>query len=206
MFDIAPNERVALVGMTKSGKTYFARAILSHAKRLVVLDPKGLLYNRTDWNLEHFDEQYKRLEAGRDARLWVPPPLDDAEYEETFDKIMRLRNVLVYIDELYGVGPAQGSRGLRAIFTRGRELGIGVWACSQRPKWIPRYALSEAEWRIMFRLEEEDDRIYMSKTIGRIALSRLPGHACIIYHDGHATLLPNGITVQPSALVKEKRR
>lgn len=205
LFDIPRNDRVALMGMTKSGKTYLARAILASAPRLVALDPKGLLYNRSDWNLEHWDAGIDRLEAGKDARLWIPPPTSDGEYEEWLQKIMRLRDVVIYIDEMYGVGPPQGSKGLRALYTRGRELGLGVWGCFQRPRNIPIYAMSEAEWLICFRLEQLDDRKYMAERMGRVALQRLTDHACIIYHDGRSVLITNGIKlIKRKALTKER--
>lgn len=209
-FGILPNQRVAVMGMTGSGKTFFCRALLSGRPRLIVLDPKGLLNPRTNpkWNLELWDQGIRRMEAGKAARLYIPPPLDDSEYEDWFDQILRLRNVTVYIDELYGVGPASGSKGLRALFTRGRELGIGVYACFQRPRWIPMYSLSEAEWKIVFRLEMQQDKDYVaSMAFGRFAYYPLQEHGFMIKDpDGHIQVLTHGVKVVTGPPLDSKAR
>lgn len=177
------NERMGIVGMTGSGKSYFARYLLYNVPRLIVLDPKGTM-KLDEWRLKRVTPGGLRdLARGRPARLHIPPFTNDDQWEEMFLAIMKLRNVTVYIDELYAIGPAQGSEGLKAIYTRGRELGIGVVAATQRPTWIPLFALSEAEWLAMFRLQLEEDVQRMSKLIGPEAYTPLPEHQFILYHN-----------------------
>lgn len=194
---IRRDQHVAIIGMNGAGKSYFARAELSYTPRLVVFDPKGLIISEPEWNLVKWADGIKRLENGRPARLWVPPLDDPEEYEEYFFKILSLRNLRVYIDELYGVGPALGSKGLRALYTRGRQLGISMWSSFQRPRFVPVFALSEAYWKVLFRLEMEPDRIYMADNgFGEIALRRLADHAFLLKDPkGRVVSFPNGITV-----------
>lgn len=198
-YNIKSNQRVAVIGMTGSGKSFFCQKILSHAQRLVVIDPKGYLHPTMapEWNLTPWESGINRLEKGKDARLYIPPPEDEDEWEVWLQHIMRLRNCIIYIDELYGVGPAQGSKGLRALFTRGRQMGLGVWACFQRPRWIPRFSLSEAEWKIVFRLEMAEDRDDIAKmAFGKAAYYKLGEHGYMMKDPkGHIHIVTEGIKV-----------
>lgn len=162
---IKSNERVAIVGKTGSGKTFLAERLTAPLKRLIIVDPTGLLKNRF---LPHvpWDDGYKTLEQGLDARVYLS--LDNpAEYELYFAQVYdQLTGVTLYIDELYGVAlPTRPSRGLWALYTRGRSRGIGVWACTQRPRFVPRFCLSEAEWFFVFRLLVTDDRKLLADLI-----------------------------------------
>src|SRR2546423_11743709 len=85
-------DRVALVGMTGSGKTYLARGMLSKVNRLIVCDAKGFIAGE-HWGLESWDEGYRKLLRGEDARVYVPPLNNDADWERVFWQIYRLRRV-----------------------------------------------------------------------------------------------------------------
>lgn len=184
MFRIKPYERVAIAGKTGSGKTYFARAVLSVCTRLVVCDAKGKLGGaEAGWGLTEWPKGLDELKKGKLGRIRIPPMLEDDEWEEKFGELYKLRNVTIYIDELYGVGPPEGSRGLRALYTRGRELGIGVWSCTQRPVKIPLYAFSEAEWIIQFQLRLKQDIERMEDMIGDMAALPLKDHNFLLYND-----------------------
>lgn len=190
--NIKSNERIALVGMTGSGKTYFARAWLKNAPRLIVVDPKGTQYNHL-WNTipysEKAIEELQRIDdKGNyigEARVRITAPISRKEWEYYFAVIYGLRNVTVYVDELYGVTPPVAGEWLQALYTRGRELGIGVWAAMQRPVFVPKFVFSEAEWKIMFRLELDDDKEFMAKNVfGPIAREELYNHQFLVKRAG----------------------
>jgi hypothetical protein len=166
---ISPYDRVTLCGMTGSGKTYLARGVLSTAPRLIICDAKGLLETGgpEGWDYVSWDKGYPLLKRGEPARVYIPPLHSDEAWEEKFRQIFKLRGVAVYVDELYQVGPAAGSEGLRALYTQGRQLNIGMWASVQRPAFVPKYVFSEASYIFMFNLQLEDDLETMGKQIGR---------------------------------------
>lgn len=92
----------------------------------------------------------------------------DGNWDAYFATIYGAGHVTVYIDEAYGIVPpgAKIPPMLNALYTRGRELGIGVWAATQRPSWIPLVMLSEAEWLFAFRLQLDADRKRMAELMG----------------------------------------
>lgn len=168
-------ERAFITGKTGTGKTYAARYILSAFSRLVVLDPKGTLGG---WGLDPWDrERRRRLRGGYPVRTRVllTPGEDPQEFwEKVLELVFKAGNVTLYIDEVYGVIPPNStpSPWLTAIWTRGRELGIGGYAASQRPVWVPLFIESEAEHFLMFRLGLPQDRKRMSAFMGPEVLDR----------------------------------
>lgn len=177
------DERVAFVGKTSSGKTFAAEALANPLPRMVVLDPKGMLRNQ--WGLTDWDgNQAKLLAKGKPCRIRVPAPFD-GDWEPYLKASYFAGGVTVYIDEVYGVVPPgrNPSEYLTALYTRGRELGIGVWAATQRPSKIPLFVLSEAEWSFVFRLLLLKDRQRMQETIGRIPeVPAKDDHGFWLYH------------------------
>jgi hypothetical protein len=188
MMRIKANERVLLAGQTGSGKTYFAELALSTIARLVVIDTKASL---TGWKLVAATKKaWGRLERGDPCRLRVVPPIEGdqaAWFDALFMRLYEIGSLTLYIDEAYGVVPpgARAGAWLNALYTRGRERGIGVWACTQRPMWIPLFLISEANWLVVFRLNLDDDRKRMASMAGEAVLAKIPDpHGFWLYHVG----------------------
>ncbi len=183
---IKANDRVLLAGKTGSGKTWFAHRLLAGVPRLVVIDPKATLI---DWGLtEPGADDWTRLERGGTGRFRILAPIVDDPlmwYESLFQRLYDIGDLTVYIDEAYAVS-SPGSRPgkyLAALYTRGRELGIGVWAATQRPTWIPLFLISEADWLIMFRLNLPDDRKRLAAIAGDRVMGRIPDkHGLWLYN------------------------
>ncbi|MFA6198696.1 MAG: type IV secretory system conjugative DNA transfer family protein [Patescibacteria group bacterium] len=177
--NIKPNEHLAVVGMTGSGKTYFVHKLARSVRRLVVFDPKGTLGEDSGWNLTDWNRKTEKLiMSDNPFRVRVLAPIETNQveaYDAYFEKIYNAGNVIVYIDEAYGV-TERGRYGkwLQALYTRGRELQIGVWAATQRPTWIPLFMLSETRWLFSFRLQMEVDRRRMAELMGANVLNPIP--------------------------------
>lgn len=182
---IKADERVFIAGKTGSGKTWLARRLLDPVERLIVIDPKGTfggkglkVPNAFDWF------QFRR---GQPGRFRILPPIVDNPlvwYEELFERLYGYGNLTLYIDEAYEV--ADGNRigkWLKALYTRGRELGIGVWAATQRPTGIPLFLISESEWIILFRMNLQDDRRRIASIAGDEVMQRIPDpHGFWLYY------------------------
>jgi DNA helicase HerA-like ATPase len=202
-------ERMIIVGKSGSGKSFFARALLSTAPRLIAFDPKGYLISREQWKrlypkdrkwsnkrrpqkdqdfwaLDYaWEEGYKRLLKGLPARVHIKAPVSKRQWEYYFFAIMALEDVYIYVDELSGVGPPSGSDGCRTVVTQGRQAGICFVAATQRPRLIPPFTISEAKIRVLFQTDLIRDTEYMAELMGGYYPDPpLTGHQLVIYQDG----------------------
>lgn len=166
-------QRAAFTGKTGSGKTFAARELLAPMRRLIVIDPKMQLIPDKKWRLEApTREAYKALRDGEFARIahWQPPAVDDDGFpvwDSIFNDIWEIQDVVLWIDEMYMVAKnGRLSFPLRRLYTIGRSLGIGVWAATQRPAWVPVEMFSEAEWGFTFSLQIQKDRKLVAANLG----------------------------------------
>lgn len=191
-WSIRSDQRVAVIGKTNSGKSYFTRYLLWNVPRLIVCDSKGTVQN-AEWRLQTYtDRAYSRMVRDpRAAGRLRMPSRSGREWEETIRGFVKLRNVVIDVDELAQIGTA-ADEPLRMLFQVGRELGLGVVACMQRPSHIPLASLTEAEWYVVFqtRWPDDNDRIYdLIGRPGQDELERwgkrdygdLEGHQFLIY-------------------------
>lgn len=156
-------EHVFICGMTGCGKTYLEMVYLSGFENVIVLDTKGLF----DWseiipNVPVFTTLAELMEFGEGKAIYRPNIYEcNTEFYDSFFKwIYYRRNTVVAIDEAMSVCDSANSLPfwLKALYTRGRELKISVFACTQRPKSIPLILLSESTHFFVFDLQMEVDR------------------------------------------------
>ena len=179
---IRSDERVFLCGKTGSGKTFAARHICLPLRRLIVLDPKGRIdpeAGEEGWRLLPWDREARMLlRNGEPIRALVRAPIGpgaEDEWDRAYREVLNAGNATIYIDEVYGViEGGKPSPYLVALWTRGRELGIGAIGASQRPSWIPMVLMSEAEHYFAFRLSLLDDRRRMAEMMGQEVLVPIP--------------------------------
>jgi energy-coupling factor transporter ATP-binding protein EcfA2 len=172
--EILTNQRVFICGQTGSGKSFLASHLTQLIKetRLVVLDPKGEI-DPLKWNLEGWTEESKRrLQGGELVRLHalLKENADPRTYWlSIMEDCYKAGNLVIYIDESYlaNGGPTTTPPPIvNTLYALGRSFGIGVWAVSQRPTWIPIIQMSESQHFFVFRLNMPDDRRRMAEITG----------------------------------------
>ncbi len=180
--EIGTDQRIYIVGRTRSGKSYLARHLFRSIKRFVVCDPKNALgkWKLQDWN----HETEKLLREGEPMRVRIvgepfADPLDfwDDMLRRLFAIGEQTGQLFVYVDEVFLLSGGEGAKfpqGLRAIWTNGGGIGIGACAVSQFPRFIPKYLISEAEHFFVFRLTLPEHRKYVADWTDERLASPIP--------------------------------
>jgi hypothetical protein len=169
-------ERLTIYGMTGTGKTNAALWHLSQrnfdSMPWVVFDFKG---DSAIGALEG-TRALKTARVPDDAGIWIARPIpkkDDEWVEDLLWMIHARGDTGVYIDEGYMIGAR--SEALNALLTQGRSKRIPMIVLSQRPVWLSRFVISEAEFHQVFFLSDEADRDIVQRFIPHdISSKRLP--------------------------------
>jgi hypothetical protein len=167
-----PGEHVTILGPTGSGKTWLGYQLLGQTSR-PALPAVVLVMKPRDGTVE----KWTRTVGYRRVRSWPPvptpwsqkppgwvlwpkfvfdPELDDLNLYHEFRAAMldcyKRGNRIVFGDEAYGLAnDLRLGRELVTLWTRGRSMGCGLWASSQRPTHVPLHAYSQAEHLFLFR-------------------------------------------------------
>lgn len=152
--------------MSGSGKTTVAMELLAALPRVVCVDLKvSETVGRYPWASPSVAVE-RDLARGRECRVRCTDEQTALRYMAA---AYAAGGCVVYIDEVYALVPPPAKNVpdiVTAIWTRGRELGVGGWACTQRPTWIPIFLYSEANWTFCFRLRRPEDRKAMAGFMG----------------------------------------
>lgn len=174
--------RLFIVGRTGSGKTVFASWILSlqdfAARPWVIIDYKrDPLLNSID-RIREIGLHKVPTEPGI-YRINPAPVVDDEAVEDWLLRVWQQENLGLYVDEVYMLPSKVGFPG---ILTQGRAKHISAIVLAQRPAWLSRFVLSEADYFAAFHLNHAEDRKTVGDCLPHGALKdRLPDFCCYWY-------------------------
>lgn len=169
------NNQIVIIGKNGSGKTV---AGLAH---LCVRS-----FNAMPWVIFNFkrDEHINSIRRARHIGLEsvpqapfvyvvdIHPEQDEEGMENFFRMIWERGDVGIYIDEGYMIGTR--SKWFRTILTQGRSLRIPRIILAQRPTWLDRFVLSEADFFQIFHLTHKKDRQLVEEFVPIDLDKRLP--------------------------------
>lgn len=166
VFDYAEGDHCTFLAPTGGGKTHLQFQLLGATARpelqatVFVMKPKDATVDRftkeygfktiRDWPPPRIPNIVQKRPPG--YILWPPetgnPEADDIRHEATFRRALRQLYVqgkkspsIIDADETYSLENELGLKDdLRRIWTKGRSMGVGLWAGSQRPAFISLWA------------------------------------------------------------------
>lgn len=197
---------MTLVGTTGSGKTTFAREVLTLRDWVVVLGTKirdpdlyGAFQRKGYIVLDRwspFNTKHRRV-------IFAPPlPSPTREgreqqaeaFREVLIQLFQLQrgNWTVYADEIRYLTHDLGlTTEWDTLELQGRALGVTLVTATQRPRGVPRNVFAQATFYGFWRIPNAEDRVAASELVGaqqytaREAMAVLPAHEL---------LLVNGVT------------
>lgn len=155
------SHRIAVIGRTGSGKTVFSVWLLAMLKDDAWAEmPITIFNNKGSKLISKLGAKKIDINARPPKRpgLYVVKPepyVDDAAVLDYLSRVYENQEHALYMDEVLEFGTR--NRGLRRLVTQGRELEIPMIYCSQRPAWIDKYLISEADFRCVFKLATKTD-------------------------------------------------
>lgn len=183
-----PRERWSVGGKTGTGKTVFERWWLAHwyAARwpIVIIDIKRKFASRfaTEPELATVTQPFSidttgQLVEGCPVMIYHPslPGWSDPKLERLLLEILAHGQIVLAIDEANGVTDQSHSPlGLKLIYTQGRESDIPTLTCWQTPVRIDVNIIEQAEWHVVFRINNPDYRKKLVEITGFPELERRP--------------------------------
>ena len=170
-------QRILILGRTGSGKTVAAKWHLSH--RRYDLMPWVVYDFKTDPSLASIpyarELALTEVPSGPGVFIVRPAPGEEDAVQAQMWEIWRRGSIGVYVDEGYMVGT--NNKAFRALLTQGRSKRIPMIYLTQRPVWLDRFAVSEADYYQIFQLNHVGDRNKIAEFVpaGRANLdARLP--------------------------------
>lgn len=197
-------EHVTILGPTDCGKTTLGYQLLERSTTprlpalVLVMKPRDKVAA----------EQTKRLGYKR-VRSWsTPPPWERRQgytvwprhsfdpdkdnpmlywvfRDAILDSYKRGRRI-VFGDEVYGLAAELGlTKELVTVWSRGRSMGCGLWAASQKPTHIPLWAYSQAAHLYLYRDPDKRARDRFSEIGGvdpdlvKVTVMGLDDHECL---------------------------
>lgn len=196
-----PNDtqRLTVYGQTGSGKTVAGSWHLSlrsyHRRPWLIFDFKG---DDIIEQIPHLEEIAPGATIPKHPGVYVTRPVpeqDDENVESMMWNIWKRENTGVFIDEGYMVG--RRNKAFLALLTQGRSKHIPMITLSQRPVWMSRFAISEANFHQVFFLADESDRDVVQRFIPHeLSEKPLPRFHSYYYDVGNDTL--TGLKPVPS--------
>lgn len=162
--EIGADERLAIIGATGSGKTVVAKYLLERTTRAIVVDPKHT------FELESFKVTKGKpfFRKKQYHMIYRPSMARDKELAELLIYFWHQGDTIIYIDELSTI--SEGYPGTIAVLSEiartGRERNVGLWVTMQRPRYVPKLFLTEAEQMFVFALRNGEDRLYVAGYAG----------------------------------------
>lgn len=163
VWDYRPGDHVTVLAPTGGGKTQISYQLLG-ATATPDLQATVFVMKPRDDTVEKFTRRFKfstirdwppspRLALIRKPPgyvLWPKesgnPEQDDARHRAIFQRAIRAQyrkgNKILFADETYSLENEMDlTDDLNRVWTKGRSMKCGLWAASQRPVWISRWAL-----------------------------------------------------------------
>lgn len=164
VWDYGPGEHVTVLAPTTGGKTHLSFQLLGQSATpdlpavVMVMKPRDKATQQWTRKLDFLTvrewppPKSKALFRDRPVRGWTvwpahvhDPAIDDPRHRALFRRVIldsyKKGNRILFADETYSLEEElELSTELRTVWTKGASMGCAMWAASQRPAYISKWA------------------------------------------------------------------
>ncbi len=170
-------DRWVIMGVTRSGKTTFAKRLLAELRkrypnaRYYIIDSKFRGGDFEDFPGVVRGEEVPDVLHAPGVLVWQTPYDDPDKYGQFIENILKAgKPAIIFIDEISSLGRGEARTyppALAKVLKQGGGLHIGVIINSQESVSIPRQILGQATHLVRFPLEDEYDARRVDKKLLR---------------------------------------
>ena len=181
---IRSDQRAAIIGQTRMGKTFLTEHLVEDQPRVIVVDSKHMV----KWRRFHLtsspvaalleDRVIYRPQSGRPPEDW---------WMEAVRSLHDRGGGIIIIDEgSYITSASNVPRGLADSIRLGGELGVGVWILAQESTTVHNTTLRQSDILVMFYNQGHSDREKLSHIVGDMAhtLAHLDKYEFVVFVRG----------------------
>lgn len=176
-----------MAGTTGSGKTTLARSLLEQRDYVVSFDTK----HDNEWRGWVVTGDPERPFRSKHPGRYIVRPAHGAEGVEQIahvcDRAFAEGGWHVHVDEIYQATNRPGSvqsypPEVIRLWTAGRSRRVTAWGCTQRPRFLPLFCMSESSHFFIFELGNKHDLKHLAQMAGVDALGEpMQGHQFLYY-------------------------
>lgn len=148
---------------------------------MIVIDTKGELR----WNGYTITSDPNVALDHHNKHTIFRPNGDLRAVEKVFAQAYKEKGWTIYVDEIYMLGIGSVHRfppSFIRCLTAGRSRSVSVFVATQRPRFLPLFAMTEPYHVFVFRLGSVNDHTYLMKMVGvENAVTRPKGHDFLYY-------------------------
>lgn len=169
------SHRLAVIGMSGSGKTTFARQLIPRMRAwfhvpVIIFDTKGQGEFDDIATTLSIDQRAPEFPSDNGVFVWKPPLDMLEEYDLFLERILKARRpCFVVIDELANFGrgnPDSYVPNYALLLKQGRGLNICTLSMVQEYAAIPRQTVGQTSHLFRFHLLNDYDRLRLNRMLG----------------------------------------
>ena len=154
------NYIMTVYGKKGSGKSYFVESFVKNLNRLIVWDTMRIFDNNFTaiYSLKQLNKIFKKIESNEIINFRLSLRLNKNYFDDVNRYLLRFHNITYVIDELQVfVSALKIPEYLNELTTESRHFEINLIFITQRPVFIPRIILANADYIISFEINLKSD-------------------------------------------------